>query len=222
MIARRPDTEDAYRKLALVYWRTGRPRLAIATLELALKNGVTQREVRIKLGQYLAESGQPGRAIELLETFAGDDPDGLIALGNAYMVARRPRDALRTFEQLAKIDPGSALAQQNIGGARLELRDFGGAEAALRRAIAIDPNLAGAHTTLGVVLAGTGRRADAIDEWTRAVSLDPGDLNALYNLAVQLHAAGRLDDARRYGARFIAQAPPALQNDAEMLKKLLR
>jgi len=222
VIFKRPDMEDAYRKLALVYWRTGRPRLAIATLELALKNGVTQREVRIKLGQYLAESGQPGRAIELLETFAGDDPDGLIALGNAYMVARRPRDALRTFEQLAKIDPGSALAQQNIGGARLELRDFGGAEAALRRAIAIDPNLAGAHTTLGVVLAGTGRRADAIDEWTRAVSLDPGDLNALYNLAVQLHAAGRLDDARRYGARFIAQAPPALQNDAEMLKKLLR
>ena len=25
IIAKRPDTEDAYRKLALVYWRTGRP-----------------------------------------------------------------------------------------------------------------------------------------------------------------------------------------------------
>ncbi len=58
VIAKRADTEDAYRKLALVYWRTGRPADAIATLEAALRSGVTQSEVRIKLGQYLAESGQ--------------------------------------------------------------------------------------------------------------------------------------------------------------------
>ena len=58
IIAKRPDTEDAYRKLALVYWRTARPQLAIGTLETALRNGVTQSEVRVKLGQYLAETGQ--------------------------------------------------------------------------------------------------------------------------------------------------------------------
>ena len=65
VIARRPDTEDAYRKLALVYWRSGRPRDAVATLESALAAGVTQSEVRIKLAQYLAQSGQPVRARRL-------------------------------------------------------------------------------------------------------------------------------------------------------------
>ena len=59
VIARRSDTEDAYRKLALVYWRLGRPRDAIATLELALKNHVTQSEVRIKLGSTWSKAARP-------------------------------------------------------------------------------------------------------------------------------------------------------------------
>ena len=42
-----------------------------------LRAGVTQSEVRIKLAQYLAESGQPGKAIALMEHDAGDDPDAL-------------------------------------------------------------------------------------------------------------------------------------------------
>src|SRR6266545_4452945 len=84
IIAKRPDTEDAYRKLALAYWRTNREQLAIQTHESAIRNGITQSEVRIKLGQYLAEGGQPAKAIELLKDTAGTDPDALVALGNAY------------------------------------------------------------------------------------------------------------------------------------------
>ena len=90
VIARRPDTEDAYRRLALIYWRAGDARAAIGTLEAALKNGITQSEVKIKLGQYLALAGQPARAIALLETFTEVDPDALIALGNAYVAAGEP------------------------------------------------------------------------------------------------------------------------------------
>ena len=101
------------------YWLTGQPQQAIATLETALKNGVTQREVRIKLGQYMTEAGQARRAIDLLATFANDDPDALIALGNAYVAAGRPADAIRTFTRLLTIDPANALAYQNIGIAEL-------------------------------------------------------------------------------------------------------
>ena len=101
VIARRKDTEDAYRRLALIHWRAGRPREAVATLEEALRNGVTQSEVRIKLAQYLAESGQPGRAIALLEHDAAGDPDALVALGNAFALAGRTAEAIRTFQALA-------------------------------------------------------------------------------------------------------------------------
>ncbi|MGE5832950.1 MAG: sulfatase-like hydrolase/transferase, partial [Acidobacteriota bacterium] len=180
VIARRPDTEDAYRKLALVYWRAGRPRDTIATLELALKNNVTQSEVRIKLGQYLVESGQAAKAIALLEHTAGDDPDALIALGNAYQMAGRPADAIQTFKHLLVVDPKNGLAYENIGVTQLQGRDYAAAEASLRRALDLDPNLPGAYTALGVVMASTGRKSEAIEAWTRAVEIDVTSLDALF------------------------------------------
>jgi tetratricopeptide (TPR) repeat protein len=221
IIDRRKDTEDAYRKLALVYWRQGRPADAVATLELALRNGVTQSEVRIKLGQYLTESGHAARAIALLADTARTDPDALIALGNAYVGAGRPGDAIATFEQLLAIDPANALAYENIGAAHLHAGNAPAAEPPLRRAIDLDPSLAGAHTALGVVLAGTGRRAEAIESWRRALSIDPAELNALYNITVNLVDAGRRDEARQYGDRFIAAAPPGMRADVAAIRRLL-
>jgi arylsulfatase A-like enzyme/Flp pilus assembly protein TadD len=220
-ITMRKDTEDAYRKLALIYWRLGQPRQAVATLEEALKNGVTQSEVRIKLAQYLAESGQAGRAIALLEHDTEDDPDALIALGNAYAIAGRTQDAIRTFRRLAAADPNNALAHENIGVAALQAKDYATAETSLRRAIELDPSLPGAHTALGVVLASTNRRDAAIEAWKQAVEIDPTEFNALFNLTLNLAQAGRLDEARGYGERFIASAPPPLQREADKIRGVL-
>jgi arylsulfatase A-like enzyme/Tfp pilus assembly protein PilF len=180
IIGRRPDTEDAYRKLALLHWREGRPRLAIETLETALRNGITQPEVRIRLAQYLAEAGDPNKAIALLEKDAGDDPDALIALGNAFTLAGRHADAIRTYTRLLQLDPANALAYENMGAAQLRAHDMASAEASLRKALQLDPNLAGAHTALGVVLASTGRKAEAIEAFKRGAAL--GDANAAENL----------------------------------------
>jgi tetratricopeptide (TPR) repeat protein len=222
VIARRSDMEDAYRKLALVYWRSGRPREAVATLEEALRRGVTQSEVRIKLAEYLAQSGQAARAVDLLQASAAtDDPDLLIALGNAYQISGRRAEALGTFERVLDVDPGNALAHENIGVAMLQAGDRAAAEASLRRAVALDPGLAGAWTALGVALATTNRRAEAIDAWTRAVALDRTAFDALFNLTVNLAQAGRTEEARTYGERYIATAPPALQRDVGVIRRLI-
>jgi arylsulfatase A-like enzyme/Tfp pilus assembly protein PilF len=221
VIAKRPDTEDAYRKLALIYWRGGRPREAVETLETALKHGVTQSEVRIRLGQYLAESGQPQKAIALLEEDAGDDPDALIVLGNAYMLANRSGEAAKVYSRLLARDPKNALAYEDLGTAQLQSKDLQSAEASLRHAVQLDPTLAGAYTALGVVLATTGRKAEAIDAWKRAVELDRSDFNALFNLTVNLAETGRRDEARVYGEQFIRLAPPPLQRDAEKIRRLI-
>lgn len=180
IIEKRPDTEDAYRKLALVYWRAQQPARAIATLETALKNGITQPEVRIRLAQYLAESGQPGKAIALLEQDGGNDPDALLALGNAFTIAGRNADAVRTYTRLLLLDPGNASAYENMGVAQLQGRDVRGAEASLRRALALNPDLPAALTALGVVLSQTGRKGEAVEHWKRAAAL--GDQNAADNL----------------------------------------
>jgi tetratricopeptide (TPR) repeat protein len=222
VIAKRADTEDAYRKLALAYWRGGRAADAITTLETALRSGITQSEVRIKLGQYLSQAGQPDKAIALLAGEEGDDPDALIALGNAYQIADRPDDAIRTYKRLLEIDPSSGLAYENIGTSQLRAGDVAGAEASLRRAIELDRSLAGAYTALGVVLAGTDRRSEAIEAWKSAIAIDPVELNALYNLTINLAAAGRRDEAKVYGDRYIAAAPATMKLDVAAIKKAIQ
>jgi arylsulfatase A-like enzyme/Flp pilus assembly protein TadD len=221
VIAKRPDTEDAYRKLALVYWRTGRAADAISTLEAALRQGITQSEVRIKLAQYLAESGQPQRAIELLEQMTGDDPDALVGLGNAYLAANRSRDALATFNRLLTLDPNHALAHENIGVTHLRGGNMPEAEAALRKAVSLDEGLSGAWTALGVLLANTGRQDEAVSAWQQALTSDPQSLDALYNLTVNLARMGRIGEARRFGEQYLRVAPPFLQADIAVIRQIV-
>ena len=222
-IAKRPDTADAYRYLAFVYWQNGRPEDAIKTLESALKHGVSHRDIRVKLGIYLAETGHADRAISLLDGLAGDDIEALNALGIAYGQARRAADASRTFHRALEIDPTNGLAWQNIGTLELRAGDRQAAESSLRRALSIDDSLPGAHTTLGVVLAQTDRKTDAVDEWKRAIALNPSEFDALYNLTVTLIELGRNDEARTFGEQYIASAPPAFYaQDIGKIRALLR
>jgi arylsulfatase A-like enzyme/tetratricopeptide (TPR) repeat protein len=209
VIARRPDTADAYRYLAFVYWQTGRPADAIAILETALARGLTQRDIRVKLGIYLAESGAAARAIPLLEGMVADDSEVLNALGIAYGQSGRLADAMRTFERALQVDSTSALSHQNIATLQLRSGDFGASEASFRRAIAIDATLAGAYTGLGVTLTRLNRLPEALDAWRTAVRLDPTDFNALFNLTMELFENGQAGEARRYGEQFVATAPPA-------------
>ncbi|HKW01099.1 MAG TPA: sulfatase-like hydrolase/transferase [Vicinamibacterales bacterium] len=210
VLARRPDMEDAYRYLAFIYWQQGKTAAAISTLEDALRRGLPQAEIRIKLGEYLSQTGQAARAIQLLEGAIGDDPDALIALGIAYGTAGRSQDAMRTFKRILDIDSTSGLAYQNIAALQLSAGDETGAEASLRQALTLDPKLPGAYTTLGVVLSKTGRKAEAVANWKQALKLDPTEFDALYNLTVVLAATGQLDEARTYGQRYVDTAPPSL------------
>ena len=222
IIARRPDTADAYRNMSFVLWQSGRPGQAIATLEAALRNGVTQRDIQVKLGSYLTEVGAAAKAIPLLEALPQDDTEALNALGIAYARTGRPADAMRLFRRALEFDATSGLAHQNIGTLHLQAGDLKGAETSLREALRIDPSLAGAQTTLGVVLVKTGRGPEAVEAWTRAVDLEPTEFDALYNLTIELLAEGRIDEARRFGDQYLRTAPPALYaQDLAHVRKLL-
>jgi arylsulfatase A-like enzyme/Tfp pilus assembly protein PilF len=234
VIARRPDTADAYISLAHAYWEGGQPALAIAALERALSSGAPDRDIRIRLGIYLAEShAAGGRAIKLLEGMSTEDVEALNALGIAYGDAGRYEDAIRTFTSVLTLDATNGLAYQNLGSMVLrqalaatseplrgaKLRE---AEAFARQAIAVDPSLPDAFTTLGVVLSTAGRKGEAIESWKRAVALDGTQFNALYNLWLELAAAGRRDEASAYGRQFVATAPPAFfQPDIARIKRYL-
>ena len=234
VIARRPDTADAYISLAYAYWEAGQPEPAIETLEKGLSSGAPDRDIRIRLGVYLAEShANVTRAIALLEGMSAHDVEALNGLGVAYAGAERYADAIETFKSVLALDPTNGLAHQNIGSmflrealATSDADDRGrrmqAAEASLRQAIDADPALADAHTTLGVLLSRTGRKAAAIESWKHAVALDAAQFNALYNLWFELASAGRRDEAATYGRQFVATAPPAFfKSDIAEVRKYL-
>jgi arylsulfatase A-like enzyme/Flp pilus assembly protein TadD len=222
VIARRPDTADAYRNMAFALWQLGRPGAAVATLQAALRNGVSGREIPMKLGIYLSQLGQAVKAIPLLEALPQDDTEVLNALGMAYGQAGRAADAMRAFRRALELDSTSGLAHQNIGTLHLHAGDLASAEAALREALSIDPTLAGAYTTLGVVLGKTGRGPEAVEAWKRAVDIEPTEFDALYNLTLELVAERRFDEARQFGNRYVTTAPPALYAaDIAHVRKLI-
>jgi arylsulfatase A-like enzyme/Flp pilus assembly protein TadD len=220
-LAARPDTADAYKYLAYVYWQTGRPNLAIQTLENALSHGVTDQDVTIRLGTYFSDLGEARKAFDLFQALPQDDPAVLNGLGVAEAQLGHDAEASAAFQHAVKLDPSNGMAYQNIAALQLaaalapgrspSTRDelLAEAEASVRRAIEADPSIARSYTTLGVLLANTGRRSQAIDAWKQAVALDRTEFDALYNLTLELAAAGQRDEARTYGEQFLATAPPA-------------
>jgi arylsulfatase A-like enzyme/tetratricopeptide (TPR) repeat protein len=226
VLKQRPDTADAALQLAYIYWEAGQPGPSIRTLETALASGAPDRDVRIRLGIYLAESHlDSARAIKLLEGLPTSDVEALNGLGVAYSDARRYDEATRTFNQVLKLDSTNGLAYQNLAFVRLtqakdpryaadRQKNMTEAESFVRQALEADPSLAGAYTMLGVILSDTGRKAEAIDNWRHAVDLDASDFNALYNLWLELARAGRRDEAVTYGRQFVNTAPPAFFQQA--------
>jgi len=222
VITRRPDTADAYIQLAHAYYEAGQVQPAIDTLDRGLKAGAPERDIRIRLGIYLAEGGgNSARAIQVLEHVSTTDVEALNGLGIAYIDARRYADAERTFNRVLALDPTNGLAYWNLAVVTLKEADdikadagkaakLRAAESFARQAISADPSLAGAYTTLGVVYSYTGRKDEAIKSWRHAVELDGTEFYALYNLWHEAAAGGRMDDAVKYARQFVATAPQAI------------
>jgi tetratricopeptide (TPR) repeat protein len=136
--------------------------------------------------QLSRRTGDRERARQRLELVVGQAPGFAGAhalLGEAYL-----RQAL--YEPPARADAWSK------------------AEVAARRALALDADLAAAHTVLGrIMLLRDWNWAAAEAEITRAVDLDPADPEARSTRALYLSFAGRLDEALAERQRVL-QADP--------------
>jgi arylsulfatase A-like enzyme/Flp pilus assembly protein TadD len=220
VVGAHPALADACLYLAYAQWETGDEPDAIKTLETAIANHVTDANVPIRLGIYLAESGtDPGRAIRLLEHLPPTDIDVLNGLGVAYVDAGRLDDALATFRRILKLDSTNGFALENIASVQLREAESLGpndprraarleeAEKTVGDALEVDPALADAYNTRGVILETMGQKTMAIESWKQAVQLDNRQFDAMYNLVLKLSEAGRTDEARTYAKAYVATAP---------------
>ncbi|MEZ5417440.1 MAG: winged helix-turn-helix domain-containing protein [Vicinamibacterales bacterium] len=139
--------------------------------------------------------------------------EGRVALES--LQCERVATARSTFQQLTQQHPGDAAYQIGLADACVmqfeasrtdptpDVEALKLAESHARQACRLDPDLAEAWATLGVVLERIGRRADALAALERAVALEPDNWRHQVRLALGSWGETRLRAARR----ALAQCP---------------
>ena len=121
------------------------------------------------------------------------------------------RAAEAAFLNVTKMEPGYADGWVNVARARLQEGHMAAAEEVLRRALAIDPELAKTHFFLGTVLKSLGRYEDALGHLRTARAKYPRD-------RVVLNQLGRVLFLQRQFAEAIGLFKEVLAIDPEDLQ----
>jgi len=161
---------------------------ALAALGLYLwlgSPGMPDQPFKARMAQWRAEAvSAPGKlrpdevAAMLREVVKShpDDPRPLEMLGRLDQQTGDAAAAARDFDHAARLDPNNADVQVALGLALAEAAGAKGtpdAEAALRRALAIDPKSPSALYYLGALRAGAGDRTEAAGLWRQLAAQFP-------------------------------------------------
>ncbi len=142
----------------------------------------------------------------------------LLALGGAALSRGRAAawaDDLAFHSQWLRTDPEAAQPQLGLGQWFAERGKLDESRAHYEAAIALRPDYAVAHASLGAVLLAHGQDADAARSLERAALLAPDAATTWSNLGVALARLGRAADAELAYARALALEPglaPARHN----------
>jgi hypothetical protein len=96
------------------------------------------------------------------------DSDARYALARQYAARGQTERAIALYQEVLRLDPTNASAQNDLGVALQTRGKRAEAEAAYRRAIALDPFSSTAHLNLGLLLRDMKRPVDASQEFFQA------------------------------------------------------
>lgn len=205
---------ETYRGPVVPYYPAPLPR----TPENRLYEAVAQVTQRSNL-----KAGLPVLAAEVAKQQPAR-PEFYVELGEAWLNAGNPRNALGAFEQALKrpprmsvalLDMAVALSQTGQPQRASELLKQGAGDDPLlwyqagmfEKALALDPDLAVAHNEWGEQLAAAGRMDRAEAEFRAALRSEPDLPAAQSNLGHVLAARGDLAQAAWYFERAVRRSP---------------
>ncbi len=151
---------------------------------------------------WRTRTGLAGAIAEYRRAIAIDPGFALahVALADTYAVQASPSpEAEREVVEAFRLEPDLGEAHASQGFIRMfHYWDWAGAEAALRRAVALAPDYAQAHQWLGSCLMLTRRFDEARASLERAERLDPGSPSILLDLGLLAYYSGDDLGATRY------------------------
>lgn len=152
-----------------------------------------------------------------------NDAQAWLHLGIVYSRAGKSKDARKAFAQSIKLNPDAPLAY--VGMAYLSIYENKLPEAAgyAQRAVAVDPNNAEAHYTLGVIALRQNAPAKALAEAETTLRLNPNFAGALLlksEAAMEVYSIASAGRAAQYHALKQPVPPLSVEERARMSKML--
>ena len=180
-----------------------------------------QSDIASQLGNRLGQTGVIDKAEQ--EAARRSRPDSFSAyelylLGRSEAVRMGPesnKKAIDLFEKAVAADTRLARAWADLAYTRQNSTAYGADQAIVgpkalaeaRRAVEIDPRDAGAHSTLGYVLAMQGQFGESEAEFDAALQINPGDADILAAYSAWASAFGRLNQGAEAADRAIRLNP---------------
>jgi tetratricopeptide (TPR) repeat protein len=190
--------------LAMAYIRVGHSDWARKELETLAGEDSTNALYPYWLGRLDYDADQYDHAILQFQKAIHLAPDMAQAYNNLGLCYHRQnRNGLAAANYQKAIDLNlksghpDAWAHLNLAITERSLNELSEAEAHLRSAIRLDPNLAPAHFQLGNILESNRRTKDAIEQFQAAARLDPGYAEPHYALARIYRQLGDTDDSKQ-------------------------
>jgi tetratricopeptide (TPR) repeat protein len=215
-----PDPKDMLNVLLLFNSAMGLdgkglpPTRKIALLQQAIQKNPINPYLYSALSDQYKQIGQNAPALQACLTALHYDLQNKMILsrvGDLYMHAGRPKEALVFFQRAVRLNPSDVENQSSLASAYMHNGQLEDAERIFRSIIATQ-SYAPAYNGLGIVALNRHDFITARTNFNQALQLDPDNLEAEYNLGVACAQTHDLPCARAAFQAFLSKASPADQS----------
>jgi tetratricopeptide (TPR) repeat protein len=167
-------------RLARSQQESGKSDDAIRTMQAAVTKFPTVPGVKLSLGSTLERARKYNEAESVFRQLIADDPNNANALNSlGYMFADRGQkleEAVTLVQRALQIEPNNGAYLDSLGWAYYKQNRIDLAEAPMREAAKLLPDVSVIQDHLGDVLARRGLHQEAVDAWQKALDGDGDDV----------------------------------------------
>ena len=148
--------------------------------------------------------------IPRLEEIVAEAPNELQArllLVRAYQASQQDEKSVELLTQALRRDPFNPTIHYELGTAKVRLRQWDEARAALEKSLEIEPAQPNAYVYLAITSLQSGDGVDYVAQFIKSVNVDPKDHELPGVLAEFLYRLGLVEIADDFRARVLALAP---------------